>query len=180
MPAPHHTYSDGRIRTFNHHRWPISLTVPQKSSASASTVFASECQPVTVALSLMPVDARGAGASPLERLSRRDSRVTNPSDFARILARRQRLFSRFMCLNMIANNGPHPRLGMNVKRRMTVTAIQRNLLRRCLSEQFRLRSGNLPKLDMVVTLRARCTKPSQARQAAREFSQMLDNLPENR
>ena len=65
---------------------------------------------------------------------------------------------------------------MVVGKRLTGTNVQRNLVRRQISETFRSRSGKLPVVDVVAALRKPCREAVDARRAGAEFSSLLDEL----
>ena len=50
---------------------------------------------------------------------------------------------------------PEPRLGLVIGKKLLRRAVDRNRVKRCIREQFRLNRGRLPACDLIVRLVAR-------------------------
>lgn len=64
----------------------------------------------------------------------------------------------------------HPRLGMIVPKRLLARAVDRNRVKRCVRESFRLVLPELPACDFVVRLIAKPTPGEEARDLPRTFT----------
>lgn len=138
---------------------------------------ASECQPGMAVPFLVRDAVKAELVCQPESLSRRTRTITRAADFSRILASRQRSRSSFLRLNIAAGTTASPRLGLSVSRRLTGSAVQRNRVRRNLTELFRRQITTLPCFDMVVTLQSKCQTVAAARAATAELAQLLNELP---
>jgi ribonuclease P protein component len=56
-------------------------------------------------------------------------------------------------VQVVANDGTGPRLGMAVSTRVAGHAVNRNRLRRLIRESFRMHRQELPAVDVLVTAR---------------------------
>ena len=110
-------------------------------------------------------------------MSRRARSITSAADFSRIYSARQSCVGDMLKLHYAKATSSQPRLGMSISKRLTSTAVQRNLVRRQLAETFRLTTDKLPAVDVVVTLTKECTDKLQARKLASEFKQLLLTIP---
>ena len=124
----------------------------------------------------MPDGARGAGAFRPDGLSPlRDQRIATRKDFSRVLSARRSLTGEYLRVSH-ARSGRKARLGLIVPKRLTGSSVQRNVVRRRLSERFRTRSCVLGEIDVVVTLVSRCADRTVARRAADELALLLKRL----
>lgn len=80
----------------------------------------------------------------------RTLRLTKPADFARVFENAQK--STDVCLTVLARTNVvgHPRLGMAISKRNIRNAADRNRIKRCVRESFRLQACRLGNLDFVV------------------------------
>lgn len=126
--------------------------------------------------SSMPVGARDAGAFQPDGLSPlRDQRIATREKFSEVLSARQSFSGHYLRVNHLQSKG-EACLGLVVPKRLTGTSVQRNNLRRRLSEKFRIKSAELAGFDVVVTLRKPCLDKNEARAAAAEFDALLDKV----
>lgn len=81
---------------------------------------------------------------------KRTSRLLTPVQFKSVFQTGKRV--RLGCITVITkNNGlGHARLGLTIAKRNVRHASDRNHLKRCLRESFRLRAHNLDNIDIVV------------------------------
>ena len=77
------------------------------------------------------------------------------AEYASVFDRRKSLRSNHFVLNYrIQEGAPGARLGLVIAKRYLRRAVDRNLLKRLLREQFRLRRGEFPAVDFVFRLTA--------------------------
>lgn len=99
----------------------------------------------------------------------RDARLVNKVDFDRVFADNQRARTDYLLVMVRPNLVGYPRLGMIVAKRLLARAVDRNRVKRCVRESFRLVLPDLPACDFVVRLIARPTPGDEARDLMRTF-----------
>jgi ribonuclease P protein component len=78
--------------------------------------------------------------------------------------------STFLILAKLTGNS-HPRLGLVISKKNVGCAVARNRVKRICREAFRLRSANLPKMDVVCL-----AKKGISRLENKQMAEMLNNL----
>jgi ribonuclease P protein component len=102
----------------------------------------------------------------------RSCRLTTQADYAAVFACRRVLRGRALMLHLgelrpAASEGAAARLGLVVAKKFLKRAAGRNLVKRLVREQFRLRRQSLPPRDFVFRLMGKIEKPkSHADKAA--------------
>jgi len=99
----------------------------------------------------------------------RDARLTRPAEFARVFAENQRARTDSLIVLARPNGLAHARLGMVISKRLLARAVDRNRVRRCVRETFRLLLPHLPACDFVVRLIARPQPGKEAHDLGRTF-----------
>jgi ribonuclease P protein component len=99
----------------------------------------------------------------------RDARLVNKADFDRVFADNQRARTDYVMVMACPNQVGHPRLGMVIAKRLLARAVDRNRVKRCVRESFRLVLPELPACDFVVRLIARPLPGDEARDLSRTF-----------
>ncbi len=99
----------------------------------------------------------------------RDARLTRPAEFAWVFADNQRARTDSLVVLARPNGLMHARLGMVVSKRLLARAVDRNRVRRCVRETFRLLLPTLPACDFVVRLIARPQPGKEAHDLGRAF-----------
>lgn len=96
----------------------------------------------------------------------RQNRLLVASDYRRVFKQRQALTSRHFVMQYALSGGTEPRLGLVMKKKVARRAIDRNKLKRCARESFRMNRQQLTGLDVVVI--ARHGAASHDKQALRQ------------
>lgn len=99
----------------------------------------------------------------------RDARLVDKTDFDRVFAENQRARTDFVMVMVRPNQVGYPRLGMIVAKRLLARAVDRNRVKRCIRESFRLVLPELPACDFVVRLIAKPVLGEEARDLSRTF-----------
>lgn len=99
----------------------------------------------------------------------RDARLVNKADFDRVFSDNQRARTDYVMVMARPNQVGHPRLGMVIAKRLLARAVDRNRVKRCVRESFRLVLPELPACDFVVRLIARPLAGDEARDLSRTF-----------
>lgn len=99
----------------------------------------------------------------------RDARLVNKADFDRVFADNQRARTDYVLVMVRPNQAGFPRLGMIVAKRLLGRAVDRNRVKRCVRESFRLVLSELPACDFVVRLIAKPVPGDEARDLMRTF-----------
>lgn len=99
----------------------------------------------------------------------RDARLVNKADFDRVFADNQRARTEYVMVMARPNQVGYPRLGMIVAKRLLARAVDRNRVKRCVRESFRLALLELPACDFVVRLIAKPVAGDEARDLLRTF-----------
>jgi ribonuclease P protein component len=99
----------------------------------------------------------------------RDARLVRKTDFDRVFAENQRARTATLMVMARPNQLGYARLGMIVAKRLLPRAVDRNRVKRCTRECFRLAWKTLPACDFVVRLLARPEGGNEARDLSRTF-----------
>jgi ribonuclease P protein component len=99
----------------------------------------------------------------------RDARLVDKADFDRVFADNQRARTDYVMVMARPNQAGHARLGMIVAKRLLARAVDRNRVKRCVRESFRLVLPELPACDFVVRLIAKPVPGDEARDLSRTF-----------
>lgn len=95
--------------------------------------------------------------------------MAHKSDFDRVFADSQRARTDYVLVMVRPNTAGLPRLGMIVAKRLLKRAVDRNRVKRCVRESFRLALPELPACDFVVRLIAQPVPGDEARDLIRTF-----------
>jgi len=98
-----------------------------------------------------------------------DARLVQKADFDRVFADSQRARTNYVIVMARPNQVGYPRLGMIVAKRLLARAVDRNRVKRCTRESFRLVLQELPACDFVVRLIAKPLPGDEARDLSRTF-----------
>ncbi|MBI1285764.1 MAG: ribonuclease P protein component [Thiobacillus sp.] len=99
----------------------------------------------------------------------RDARLVDKADFDRVFGDNQRARTDFVMVMARPNQAGYARLGMIVAKRLLARAVDRNRVKRCVRESFRLVLPELPACDFVVRLIAKPVTGDEARDLSRTF-----------
>lgn len=99
----------------------------------------------------------------------RDARLVEKADFDRVFADNQRARTDYVIVMACPNREGYPRLGMIVAKRLLARAVDRNRVKRCIRECFRLVLPELPACDFLVRLIAKPVPGDEARDLSRAF-----------
>jgi ribonuclease P protein component len=91
-------------------------------------------------------------------------------DFDRVFADNQRARTDTLLVMACPNNVGYPRLGMIVAKRLLKRAVDRNRVKRCVRESFRVLLPELPACDFVVRLLVKPAPGDEARDLMRAFN----------
>ncbi|MFC4698791.1 ribonuclease P protein component [Glaciecola siphonariae] len=80
----------------------------------------------------------------------RESRLLAPRQFAFVFEKAIPAVSPSITLLARHNDISHPRLGITVAKKKVKLAVQRNRIKRCIRESFRLHAHTLPNVDIIV------------------------------
>lgn len=99
----------------------------------------------------------------------RDARLTCKADFDRVFSDNQRARTDTLLVMARPNTAGYARLGMVIPKRLLARAVDRNRVKRCVRESFRLVRAELPACDFVVRLIVRPEPGNEARDLSRTF-----------
>ena len=97
----------------------------------------------------------------------RDARLVKPGEFEQVFKENERARTDSLLVMARPNELGHARLGMVIAKRLLPRAVDRNRVKRCVRETFRLQSQDLPACDFVVRLIAKPIAGDEARDLAR-------------
>ncbi|MEH6470398.1 MAG: ribonuclease P protein component [Halopseudomonas sp.] len=84
----------------------------------------------------------------------RCSRLLNAGDYRTVFnGAKIKVSDRNLLILATPNQLPHPRVGLVIAKKNVRLAVQRNRVKRIIRQSFRLRSSELPNLDIVVLAR---------------------------
>jgi ribonuclease P protein component len=101
----------------------------------------------------------------------RSSRLTQSVQFERVFAEPKRVSNKGFTLLARKNDIGFARLGLAISKKCAARAVQRNRIKRQARETFRMKSGDLADLDIIVLCR-----PPAATMSRTELSSALDQL----
>jgi ribonuclease P protein component len=85
-----------------------------------------------------------------------------PAEFRVVRQRGKRFSDAYFTLSVLANQQPHPRLGLAIATRTCGNAVARNLVKRVVRESFRLNQHALPTVDVTIAARDFARRASAA------------------
>lgn len=100
----------------------------------------------------------------------RAARLLKPAEFERVFTENERARTDALLVMVRPNAHGHARLGMVIAKRVLPRAVDRNRVKRCVRETFRLQRRNLPACDFVVRLIAKPAAGKEARDLARTLT----------
>ncbi|MES9900474.1 MAG: ribonuclease P protein component [Sedimenticola sp.] len=80
----------------------------------------------------------------------RTLRLLTPAEFKQVFQRSERCSDRYFTILYRPNALAHPRLGMAIAKKNLKRAVDRNLVKRLVREEFRLNRSGLSGFDLVV------------------------------
>lgn len=100
----------------------------------------------------------------------REARLLKPDEFKRVFAENERARTDSLLVMARPNTIGLARLGMIVAKRLLPRAVDRNRVKRCVRETFRVQRQNLPACDYVIRLVAKPVAGKEVHQLARALS----------
>ena len=97
----------------------------------------------------------------------RDARLLKPIQFEQVFAENERARTDALLVMVRPNSLGHARLGMVIAKRVLPRAVDRNRIKRCIRETFRLQRQHLPGCDFVVRLLSKPEAGHETRDLAR-------------
>lgn len=97
-------------------------------------------------------------------------RLLKPAAFERVFKENERARTDSLLVMVRPNALGHARLGMIIAKRLLPHAVDRNRVKRCVRETFRLQRVDLPACDFVVRLIAKPNAGNEARDLARTLT----------
>lgn len=104
---------------------------------------------------------------PVENIVPRDVRLVKPAEFELVFKQNERARTDSLLVMARPNSLAYARLGMVIAKRLLPRAVDRNRVKRCVRETFRLQRFDLPACDFVVRLIAKPVAGKEARDLAR-------------
>jgi ribonuclease P protein component len=89
-------------------------------------------------------------------------KLEDPAAYKKVFARPVKSTDRFFTLLALRNNLDHPRLGLAIAKKNIRKAVTRNLIKRSVRENFRLKQYDLINIDVVVLARRDAANASPA------------------
>ena len=80
----------------------------------------------------------------------RESRLLTPRNFSYVFEQAIPATSKNITILARHNNLDHPRLGVTIPKKKVKLAVNRNRIKRCIRENFRLCAHKLPNVDIIV------------------------------
>jgi len=81
------------------------------------------------------------------------SRIRTPAEYKKVFANPVKSTDKYFTLLAIKNDLDYPRLGLAIAKKNIKKAVTRNLIKRTVRENFRLRQQDLSNIDIVVLAR---------------------------
>ncbi len=97
----------------------------------------------------------------------RDVRLVKPAEFELVFKQNERARTDSLLVMVRPNKLAYARLGMVIAKRLLPRAVDRNRVKRCVRETFRLQRLDLPACDFVVRLIAKPVSGKETRDLAR-------------
>ncbi len=89
-------------------------------------------------------------------------KLGTPADYKRVFANPVKSTDKFFTLLAIRNDLDNPRLGLAIAKKNIKKAVTRNLIKRSVRENFRLKQHDLMNIDVVVLARRDAANASSA------------------
>ena len=89
-------------------------------------------------------------------------KLGNPADYKKVFAKPVKSTDKFFTLLAIRNDLDHPRLGLAIAKKNIRKAVTRNLIKRSIRENFRLKQYDLINIDVIVLARRDAANASLA------------------
>lgn len=83
----------------------------------------------------------------------RELRLLSPGQFDNVFQHPFRVSSPLFTILVKANQLSHPRIGLTIAKKRVKLAVQRNRIKRCARNSFRLNQHQLPAVDMVLMVK---------------------------
>jgi ribonuclease P protein component len=80
-------------------------------------------------------------------------RLKKPAEYKKVFAKPVKSSDQYFTLLAIRNDFDHPRLGLAIAKKNIRKAVQRNVIKRTVRENFRIKQHNLGNIDIVVLAR---------------------------
>lgn len=100
----------------------------------------------------------------------RSARLLKPAEFERVFTENERARTESLLVMARPNALGQARLGMVVAKRLLPRAVDRNRVKRCVRETFRMQRLGLPSCDYVVRLIAKPVPGHETRDLARTLT----------
>ncbi|MCC5825962.1 MULTISPECIES: ribonuclease P protein component [Alkalimonas] len=101
----------------------------------------------------------------------RELRLLTPGEFNAVFQQPFRAGSPLFTILCSNNNLDHPRLGLIIAKKRAKLAVDRNRIKRCIRENFRLQQHRLPAIDLVVMVKGPISDTEN-----QELSKQLERL----
>ncbi|WP_423187969.1 ribonuclease P protein component [Alishewanella sp. d11] len=83
----------------------------------------------------------------------RELRLLTPSQFDNVFQNPFRVASPLFTILAKPNQLTHPRIGLTIAKKRVKLAVQRNRIKRCVRDSFRLHQHQLPGVDLVLMVK---------------------------
>jgi ribonuclease P protein component len=80
-------------------------------------------------------------------------RLKKPAEYKKVFAKPVKSSDQYFTLLAIKNDFDHPRLGLAIAKKNIRKAVQRNVIKRTVRENFRIKQHGLGNIDIVVLAR---------------------------
>lgn len=80
-------------------------------------------------------------------------RLKKPAEFKKVFAKPVKSSDQYFTLLAIRNDLDHPRLGLAIAKKNIRKAVQRNVIKRTVRENYRIKQHSLGNIDVVVLAR---------------------------
>jgi ribonuclease P protein component len=88
-------------------------------------------------------------------------RLKKPAEYKKVFAKPVKSSDMYFTLLAIKNDFDHPRLGLAIAKKNIKKAVNRNMIKRAVRENFRIQQENLGNIDIVVLARREAVDASQ-------------------